>query len=181
VKLMVAAGGESKLHFESQLIALGDPAIDALRILLRSDADWPTLLRAVDAMGKLKAMKAIPEMCVLLGHPNAWVRIASAHALGELGAAEVVPVLVTTLGDSSDTVVAAAVIAVGKIGDRQAVGPVGKLINHPNPRVRGSAVLALGRLGGQEARELLRAKPPDEDSGVRFKTQKALQALQSQP
>lgn len=180
-RLMAAAGGEAKLHFESQLITLGDAAVDALVTLAESETDWQTLIRTLDALGKIKAKQGVEVMRALLYHQNDWVRIAAAHALGDVGGKEVVPALVGALRDSSDTVLSAALIGLGKVGDRRVVRVCGEKLKHKNPRVRAAAVSALGRLGGDEAQTLLKTMVQDADSGVRFKAKKALEDLAGQP
>lgn len=176
-KLMAATGGEAKLHFEAQLIALGDPAVKALIALTTSEIDWQTMMRTLDALGKLKAKQGMDVMQTQLKHANDWVRIAAAHALGDLGDSEGVPALVGALTDTSDTVVSAALVGLGKIGDPGAVAVCGKQLKHKNPRVRAAAVSALGRIGGAEARGLLETMLKDTDSGVRFKAKQALEKL----
>jgi HEAT repeat protein len=173
-RLMAAAGGEAKLHFESQLIKLGDGAVNALVALAESEVDWQTLMRSLDALGKIRAKQGVDVMRAHLSHPNDWVRIAAAHALGDVGGAEVVPALASALEDSSDTVVSAALVGLGKTGDRRAVRACGRKLTHENPRVRAAAVSALGRLGGPDVRGVLEPMLQDADSGVRFKAKQAL-------
>jgi len=174
-KLMAAAGGEAKLHFEAQLIKLGDGAINALVSLAESEVEWQTLMRSLDALGKIKAKQGVEVMrSHLISHPNDWVRIAAAHALGDVGGVEVVPALASALGDSSDTVVSAVLVGLGKTGDRRVVRACGRKLTHENPRVRAAAVSALGRLGGADAQALLEPMLRDADSGVRFKAKQAL-------
>lgn len=176
-KLMAAAGGESKLQFESQLIRLGDSAVDALVVQVESETDWQTLMRSLDALGKLQAKQGVPMMRKHLNHPNDWVRIAAAHALGDVGGKDVVPPLIDALDDSSDTVVSAALIGLGNVGDSDAVVACASQLKHTNPRVRAAAVSALARLGGAQVRDLLEPMLKDVDSGVRYKTKQALTAL----
>lgn len=176
-RLMASAGGEAKLHFETQLITLGDAAVEALVDLAESETDWQTLMRTLDALGKIGAKQGVPIMEKHLGHSNDWVRITAAHALGDVGGDGVVPVLEKALRDSSDTVVVAALVGLGKAGDRTAVVICGKKLDHENPRVRGAAVSALGRLGGEDAQRYLEPMVKDADSGVRFKAKQALENI----
>ena len=176
-RLMAAAGGEAKLHFESQLIKLGDGAVRALVELAESETDWQTLMRTLDALGKIQAKQGIDVMRAHLSHSNDWVRIAAAHALGDVGGPSVVPALASALGDSSDTVVSAVLVGLGKTGDLRAVRACARKLKHENPRIRAAAVSALGRLGGPDAQGLLEPMLNDVDSGVRFKAQQALANL----
>lgn len=176
-RLMADAGGEAKLHFEAQLIKLGPRAVDALVQLAESETDWQTLMRTLDALGKIGARQGVPVMRAHLSHPNDWVRMTAAHALGDVGGPDVVPALVRGLKDSSDTVVSAVLVGLGKTGDRRAVRVCGDMLSHDNPRVRAAAVSALGRLGGTGVRALLTPMLEDSDSGVRFKAQQALASL----
>ncbi|MDP6037954.1 MAG: HEAT repeat domain-containing protein [Candidatus Latescibacteria bacterium] len=175
--LMARAEGEEKLHFESQLIALGSPAIPALVELAHEAVDWQTAMQTLDALGKLKAPEGLIAMRIYLSHKNDWVRIAAAHALGDVGGRDAVEALVEALADTSDTVVAAALIGLGKTGEPQAVEKCAVLLNHPNARLRGAAVSAIGRLGGVDARRLLEPMVNDDDSGVRYKAGQALKRL----
>jgi HEAT repeat protein len=173
--LMAKAKGEEKLHFESQLIALGSSAVPALVDLANTEVDWQTAMQTLDALGKLKAPEGLGVMRVYLLHENDWVRIAAAHALGDIGGKDAVEGLAYALTDTSDTVVAAALIGLGKTGDSQAVEKCAVLLNHPNARLRGAAVSAIGRLGGADTRRLLEPMMNDDDSGVRYKAKQALE------
>ncbi|MBT3604778.1 MAG: HEAT repeat domain-containing protein [Candidatus Latescibacteria bacterium] len=176
-ELMAAAGGEAKLHFEAQLITLGEPATPVLVELAKSETDWQTMMRTLDALGKLKAKQGRDVMAAQLHHSNDWVRIAAAHALGDLGDLDGVPALVGALEDTSDTVISAALVGLGKVGDLGAVQVCGQKLKHKNPRVRAAAVSALGRIGGVEAKGFLDTALKDPDSGVRFKAQGALDKI----
>lgn len=176
-KLMAAAGGESKLQFESQLIRMGDRAVDALVVQAESETDWQTLMRSLDALGKLQAKQGIPIMHKHLRHPKDWVRIAAAHALGDVGGKEVIPALVAALKDSSETVASAALIGLGNVGDLDALDACAQMLYHKNPRVRAAAVSALAKMGGPDVKERLKPMLNDADSGVRYKTKQALMAL----
>lgn len=175
--LMAKATGEEKLHFESQLIALGSPAVPALVELANEEVDWQTAMQTLDALGKLKASEGLGIMRMYLLHENDWVRIAAAHALGDVGGRDAVDALAEALADTSDTVVAAALIGLGKTGDSQAVKKCAVLLNHSNARLRGAAVSAIARLGGAEARRLIEPMLKDPDSGVRYKATQALKRL----
>lgn len=174
-KLMAATGGEAKLNFEAQLIKMGDQAVNALVALAESETDWQTLMRALDALGKIQAVQGVDVMRAHLHHRNDWVRMAAAHALGDVGGEVVVPALVDALADTSDTVVSAALVGLGKTGAKRAVKACAKQLGHENPRVRAAAVSALGRLGGVEVQALLEPMIHDADSGVRFKAKQALE------
>jgi len=175
--LMARADGEEKVHFEAQLIALGSAAVPALIALSEAEIDWQTAMQVLDALGKLKAHEGVTVIQRYLAHENDWVRIASAHALGDLGGHDVVDPLVGALKDTSETVVAAALIGLGKAGDRRAVNPCAGLLSHSNPRLRSAAVSAISRLGGVNARRLLEPMLKDDDSGVRYKADRALKGL----
>ena len=175
--LMAKAKGEGKLHFESQLVALGAPAVSALVDLSKEDVDWQTAMQILDALGKVKGTGGLDVMKRFLVHPNDWVRMAAAHALGDIGGEVVLGSLTTALEDTSETVVAAAVVALGKSGEPSAVRVCAPLLDHENPRLRGAAVSAIGRLGGDGARQLIVPMLKDKDAGVRYKSERALKEL----
>ncbi len=175
--LMAVSQGEAKLDFETVLLRQGDIAIPPLMDLLSTEQDWQTTVRALDALGKLRAEVALESVVTGLKHPNSWVQMAAAHALGEIGGPDAAAALTTALDDTSDTVLAAALVAMGRAGLPSASADCALFLTHANPRVRAAAVSALGRLGGpglEKLKPLLR----DPDPGVRYKVQRALKATE---
>ena len=145
--LMASVSGEEKLRFEALLLQLGQAAVTPLVALAGSDADWQTVMQALDALGKLRAKEGVGVMRARLGDANEWVRMSAAHALGEVGGGDVVEALSDAMSDSVDTVVTAALIGLGRTGDLRARVVCAQQLSHANPRVRGAAVSALARLG----------------------------------
>jgi len=178
--LLVVAPGEEKLDFQALLVSLGRPAVPPLVETVERDQDWQTVLQAMGALGKLKAPEGVDVMAARLTHPNTWVRMGAAHALGEVGAARVVPALIRALEDTADTVVSAALVGLGRSGDARAVTPCSAHLAHANPRVRAAAASALGRLGRKESVPLLKHMRDDPDSGVRYKAEQALRAIEGE-
>ena len=76
--LLEVAGGEEKLDFEVLLLQQGKDAVVPLIRLVSKRRDWQTVVRALDALGKLKAREGVVEMAACLNDSNTW----GAHGCG---------------------------------------------------------------------------------------------------
>lgn len=110
-----ARSGDARL----KIISLGEPAVPALVVLLRSDAPRERRLAATTFWGMgARGAAAAPELGAALSDSDTEVRVTSAMALESMGPAgrEAVPALVGALGDSERRVRQAAVKALGAMG-----------------------------------------------------------------
>jgi DNA ligase (NAD+) len=99
----------SLLHFASRraldIEGLGDKLVDQLvdSGLVRTPADLYTLgiakLAALDILGRIHALEAVPWLLSRLEDPEGNVRARAAHALGEIGVVDAAPALRKALTD----------------------------------------------------------------------------------
>ncbi len=177
--LLETSSGEAKLRFAHYLVTQGERSVSSIVSLVRRSDDGPTLVAAIQTLGKLKASVASETVAAHLKTPDSWVRIAAAHALGDIGGTAVIDPLVIALRDTTDTVISAALIALGKTGNPAVLSACADQLRHANPRVRAAAVSAITRLGHAQDTRLLRPLLNDTDSGVRFKAQQGIDRLRA--
>jgi energy-coupling factor transporter ATP-binding protein EcfA2 len=132
-------------------------------LLLSQDGNEEVRASAADALGRLGAAAATPEvvaqLVALIQDGNEGVRASAVYALGRLGAAaatpEVVARLVALIQDGNEGVRASAADALGRLGAAAAtpevVARLVALTKDGNEGVRASAASALGRLGAAVA------------------------------
>ena len=178
VLLFQRRGGEERIDFEVALLSFGPRAEKPLAALL-GNADPSVVLRALDALGKLKASAEIGAVTEQLRHRDSWVRMGAAHALGEIGDTTAVAFLMEALDDTSYSVVNAAMVGLGRLRAARAYGRLIAFTGSDNQHVRKHAAMALGELGDPAARPVLRRLAErDEDSGVRFMASRAIKVLE---
>ena len=180
VLLFQRRGGEERINFEVALLSFGPRAEKPLAALL-GNADPSVVLRALDALGKLKASAEIGAVTEQLRHRDSWVRMGAAHALGEIGDTTAVAFLMEALDDTSYSVVNAAMVGLGRLRAARAYGRLIAFTGSDNQHVRKHAAMALGELGDPAARPVLRRLAErDEDSGVRFMASRAIKVLEGE-
>ena len=178
VRLFEKVGGEKRIDFEEYLLHFGRQAEGAMMEFLHA-RDRSLVMRAVDALVKMRSPAAADSIALLLGRPDSWIRIAAAHAMGELGGPKAVDRLVAVLDDTSYSVVDAALVGLGRLRAVSAYDRIVPLLESDIPHVRKHAAMALGELGDRRAvpavRNLARNDP---DPGVRFMAGRALKKLE---
>lgn len=166
--------GEAATH---ALMAIGEPAMGALKETLLRGADWRARKNAAWALAHRG--EAIDELVQAL-RDEAWqVRAQSAYALFQRGGAEtkvVEALIAAALKDAAWQVRQQAVFALGHKGSGQTdvVAPLAAALRDADARVRGEAAGALWHTADSRAFEPLMAALRDEDSGVRKRAAQTL-------
>jgi HEAT repeat protein len=102
----------------------------------RSNAEWlvdltsanrEIQLKAIQALGYLKELRALGPTIKVLRNSDAEMRLCAAQALGEIGDPRGVDPLVDALGDIDDVVRMASVRALEAIGDLRALGALQRI------------------------------------------------------
>jgi len=101
---------------------------------------------AVDALGNMESVAAVPFLRQVAGDSDEEVRIRTSYALGKLGDRAAVPTLIEMLDDASWQVRANAAQSLGMLGDPAARSALEGLSGDSNEYVRGAADAALLRL-----------------------------------
>ena len=151
------------------LASFGRPAFGPLSEQL--DSANPTIRRnAAWAIGELTGMmpgeraSAVPQLIILLGDSDEWVRMASARALGELRDERALPKLVSTLSDNNWRVRELTVWALSEMKDVRAVTALcAVMLSDARVEVRRGAAEALGEIASSEALPSLRQALNDPD------------------
>jgi len=104
-------------------------------------------LAALDILGRIHALAAVPWLLVRLGDPGGDVRSRAAHALGAIGVVDAAPALRAALSDPEWPVRAMAAKALGRIHDLEAIPPLCAALRDREWWVRANAAEALKRAG----------------------------------
>jgi hypothetical protein len=179
--LFEGVDGEERIDFEHDILHFGRRAEGRMLELLRGE-DRQLVMRAMDALAKMRSPVAGDSIALLLHHPEPWFRISAAHALGEIGADGAAGQLMRALDDTVYSVVNAALVGLGRLRAVETYERIEALTASDNKHVRKHAAIALGELGDQRGVAIVRALASDDpDSGVRFMAGKALQKLEQAP
>jgi len=128
------------------LVREGSSAVDPLIAALKSHKNYRVRRSAAEALGEIRATKAIKPLVAAMGERDEYVRGSAATALKDIGKASVGP-LIAALKHNSWMVRENAAWALGKIGDSKAVGPLEKLAKRESDaRVRDMAKEALAKI-----------------------------------
>jgi HEAT repeat protein len=151
-KLANQGGSEAR----EALIKIGEPALDPLIAILRSepgdDVKAGVMLTIGQISGRVGDTRAVDLLIKQMHRADSFAIASAAQALGMIGDARATRHLLRTLRrrDSSELRRASA-IALGRIGDRRATGPLSRAVADPDRQVRLAAVEALGWTGTRAA------------------------------
>jgi HEAT repeat protein len=120
-------------------------------------------LAALDILGRIHPIPAVPWLLSRLDDPGSDVRSRAAHALGEIGAVDAAPALRQSLADPSWSVRAMAAKALGRIRDVEAIPGLCAALRDREWWVRANAAEAL-RLAGPKGIEALEDMLLDDDA-----------------
>ncbi len=177
---------------------LGEIAVKALIVALGHD-DESGRLKAVEALGKIRAREAVDHLMVCLKDPSMGVRAKAAWALGQCRDKRSVASLVIALHDPVENVRESACLALQAMGwtpsqtmervwfhlanhewDKlvglggPSVEPLILGLTKGSSKVRRSAALALGKIKDARALDPLIAVLTDADANVRLSSARAL-------
>lgn len=114
------AWGTSQIALQGETLDVPKGATRT-RLLRLAQAENPIVVTvAVDALGRLRVMEAVPILVGLLRHQEMVVRRSAADALGEIGEPSALDELLRMLDEDLPFVQRAAAEALGQIGDRRA-------------------------------------------------------------
>lgn len=130
--------------------------------------------QAVEALGKLRASDAIPELIQALKDPEARVTIAAEKALSGM-AKTAVPALIQALADPELRQSACGLL--GKSRAMEAAGPLTAMLKDEDENLRAAAVQALDLIGDGRVRDDLVPLLNDPSQFVRERTAKALKSM----
>jgi HEAT repeat protein len=172
-KLRLTVGGpEARLQAIEQLANSGDPAgIDVLIEALQ-DRDGQVPVRAAEALGRLRVVRAVPALMTALKDKEEYIRWAAADALAQLGEPAVEP-LVALLRDPNPVMRDVAIRTLGKIGPA-AVPGLSSALKNPLKAMRETAADALGGIHHERAVPPLLEALADKELTVREKAARAL-------
>ena len=125
-----------------------------------SDSDPYGVVRdAVEALGRLRAKDAVPELIRTLDHPEEWIALRAAYALGAIGDESAAPALESKLSPGNPRhVINAAVEALGRLRAKDAVPALIRTLDHPEVWTAVNAARALAAIGDKSAIPALQAK-----------------------
>lgn len=119
-------------------------------------------LAALDILGRIHSLDAVPWLLKRLEDPEADVRARAAHALGAIGVVDAAPALRKALGDADWPVRAMAAKALGRLRDVPAIPALCDALRDQEWWVRANAAEAL-RLAGPPGVEALEGMLTDAD------------------
>ena len=119
-------------------------------------------LAALDILGRIHALEAVPWLLKRLEDPESDVRARAAHALGAIGVVDAAPALRKALGDADWPVRAMAAKALGRIHDATAIPALCAALRDREWWVRANAAEAL-KLAGPAGVEALEGMLQDAD------------------
>jgi HEAT repeat protein len=119
-------------------------------------------LAALDILGRIHALEAVPWLLARLDDPERDIRARAAHALGEIGVVDAAPRLRNALSDPEWPVRAVAAKALGRIHDAEAIPGLCAALRDREWWVRANAAEAL-RVTGPMGIEALEGMLHDAD------------------
>jgi len=101
---------------------IGDPKATRPLVRLLSVQDFQSRAAAAIALGKLRAVEAVPALLACVDRaPEDVMRAWAIDALGKIGSDQAVPRLIQELGNPDRILWRSAAVALGAIGDARAV------------------------------------------------------------
>jgi beta-lactamase regulating signal transducer with metallopeptidase domain len=166
------------------LASMGRPAftplqsqLDSSNAVVRRNAAW--------AIGELTNMlpnersSAVPQLIILLGDRDAWVRMAAGRAIGELRDDRAIETLIATLSDSDWRVRQMIAWALSEMKADRAVNALcAILLSDARAEVRRGAAEALGEIRSEAALASLTQALNDPESSVSAKVRWAIEEIE---
>ncbi len=141
------------------LAKIGKPAVEHL-IQALNDNNWTVRWEAIDALGKIKDIRAFESLLQALKDVKSEVRWKAAEALGKIGDKRAGDHLVKALEDEEQHVRYEATMALSEIGDIRAVDPLIKILegkirtkHFTDSFIRFKAKEALDKLGWKHSND----------------------------
>jgi hypothetical protein len=161
------------------LMAIGDPAMGALKDALLLNENWRARKNAAWALAHRG--QAVEQLIIALQDPDWHVRTQAAYALFQRGGDShmVIWALVGRLKDEAWQVREQAAMALAQKGSsgENFFPPLLEALKDDNGKVRDAAALALGSAAGEAQVDLLIAARKDPDKHVRIGVKRALEVI----
>ncbi len=150
--------GDARPNAVAYLVSSGNDAIQPTLPFI-NEKDKDTRLAAVDALGKLRAEIAVPQILKLYQNSSTDERLAYFTALASIGSPSTESLMVDVITDASASPAlrSQAAIGLGQIGSPSALETVWKFCVSPDQGLRSSAISAL-QLAGDHALRLGESK-----------------------
>jgi HEAT repeat protein len=165
-------GRDQRVRIIDSLGIVGDASTVDTLVSLLDDPNAEVRQAAIAALGRLRAVSALPGLSALIRQPDRTSsdRIAAADALAQIAQPDAVPPLIEALDVTGKSFVQRRIVrALGCLGDARAVWPlVGMLRGGPDVRLRAEAARALGHIGDIRAVLYLREGVDDLNEDVRL-------------
>ncbi len=140
-------------------------AVPALLARVEKDENARVRRRAIEALGKLRDVSAVPVLLQALKDSDRFVRRDAVRALGNLGDQSVIPAVLALLKDPEGFVRRDAALVLGELGDPSVLADLqtaaqespaaysrdAALASAEMSPVAREALFAIGKLGGEEA------------------------------
>ncbi|MEN8150598.1 MAG: HEAT repeat domain-containing protein [Planctomycetota bacterium] len=147
---MISKDPESRRYSIRTLAILGSAEDLALLRRAARDAEERVRREVPDALTRIGAEAAVPDLMTLAGDRAPQVRSAALFAMIPLPSAPVRRLAVRSLGDEAPEVRATALRALRARGNENDEAKARALLADPSPRVRGEAILTVAALGRPE-------------------------------
>jgi hypothetical protein len=154
-------------HATGQTRVKPEPAPAHLLADLKSK-DQQVRRDAANALGGMRARRAVRALVDTLSDKEPSVREASAFALGQISDPAATGLLIPLLADSNADVRASAAYALGMIGDRKGLRALSYSLGDSDSGVRSSAIFALGLMQDEEAVDEIIEALDDSSFDVRY-------------
>ena len=146
---------------------LGGASVDRLAKVLTA-RDWKLRLRAVQALGGTRSVRAVEPLLTALADERSEVRMAAGEAIRKIGGTDTTKLLVRRLKNPNWRVREGAAVALGLLRDPAAIGPLENTVTDPQGEVRWAAAGSLCKFG-RKAIDPLAARLAGADPAERLK------------
>ena len=159
---------------------IGNPAaVPELLEALQASDDASFRSRVVEALGKLRATTAVPEILRCLKDSDSWVRRASVEALSTIGPQEHTQELLELSRDPVPETRAAVCRVAASLNPAVVGSDVERLLVDPVPEVRSEALRAISILSLRDSEERVASLVEDPSADVRVEAARALAVVGS--
>jgi HEAT repeat protein len=128
---------------------------------------WKLKVFAIECLGEIRLLAAIPHITALLREPHWPVRASSAWALGMIGDKSAIPAIKPLLRDKRKLVCISAAEAVAKLGDESATALLRSALIDEDKSIKYKAAESLAKLGYRTGVNLLADALKDSDIQIR--------------
>lgn len=143
---LAAEDPQFNIRATDALVRIGPAAIPFL-IEIAEENDPSSTLIAIQALGRLKDLRALEVLANKSAHSMATIRSHAIEAIGQLGESKGVRYLVKGLSDENIGVRIQSAIALKKMGDKRAADALVQALNDPDQDVLEHVIAALGACG----------------------------------